>query len=100
MKVKKLVWMLMVTQLGLVACSKAPETSSEVVVRPVKLFQITDQQSGAIRQFPALVEPTENARLTFRVAGKLTALEVRPGQNVSRGQLLARLDQTDFNLKR
>jgi RND family efflux transporter MFP subunit len=99
MKVKKLVWMLMVTQLGLVACSKAPETSSEVVVRPVKLFQITDQQSGAIRQFPALVEPTENARLTFRVAGKLTALEVRPGQNVSRGQLLARLDQTDFNLK-
>ncbi len=97
--VKKLVWVAVISSLTLVACSKAPQSTNEVVVRPVKLFQLTDLHSGAIRQFPALVEPTENARLTFRVAGKLTALKVRPGQHVEKGQVLAALDQTDFKLK-
>jgi RND family efflux transporter MFP subunit len=99
MMVKKLVWVAVISSLTLVACSKAPQSTNEVVIRPVKLFQLTDAHSGAIRQFPALVEPTENARLTFRVAGKLTALKVRPGQHVEKGQLLAALDQTDFKLK-
>lgn len=99
MMVKKLVWAAVISSLTLVACSKAPQSTNEVVIRPVKLFQLTDLHSGAIRQFPALVEPTENARLTFRVAGKLTALKVRPGQHVEKGQLLAALDQTDFKLK-
>lgn len=99
MMVKKLVWLVVLSSLTLVACSKAPQSTDEVVIRPVKLFQLTDTHRGAIRQFPALVEPTENARLTFRVAGKLTALQVRPGQHVEKGQLLAALDQTDFKLK-
>jgi len=84
---------------GLQGCSKAVEPVTEVVARPVKLFQISEQQQGNIRQFPAVVEPTENARLTFRVSGKLTELKVRPGQEVKKGQVLARLDATDFRLK-
>lgn len=84
---------------GLQGCSKAIEPVTDVLVRPVKLFQISDQQQTHIRQFPAMVEPTENARLTFRVSGKLTEFTVRPGQEVKKGQLLARLDATDFKLK-
>lgn len=84
---------------GLQGCSKAVEPATETPARPVKLFQISDQQQGNIRQFPAIVEPTENARLTFRVSGKLTEFMVRPGQEVKKGQLLARLDATDFKLK-
>jgi len=89
----------LLVMLSLQGCSKAVEPASEPVVRPVKLFQIADQQQGNIRQFPAVVEPTENARLTFRVSGKLTEFTVRPGQEVKKGQLLARLDATDFKLK-
>ncbi len=85
--------------LGLHGCSKAIETTTEAVVRPVKLFQVSDQHPGHIRQFPAVVEPTENARLTFRVSGKLIEFTVRPGQEVKKGQILARLDATDFKLK-
>lgn len=96
---KGMVWALGAV-LWLTACSEAPTTAVEPVIRPVKLFQISAQQTTSIRQFPALVEPTENARLTFRVAGKLTELNVRPGQNVEAGQILARLDQTDFKLRR
>lgn len=89
----------LLVMLSLQGCSKAVEPASDPVVRPVKLFEIADQQQGNIRQFPAVVEPTENARLTFRVSGKLTEFTVRPGQEVKKGQLLARLDATDFKLK-
>lgn len=85
--------------LGLQGCSKATEPTTDAVPRPVKLFQVSDQHSGNIRQFPAVVEPTENARLTFRVSGKLTEFTVRPGQEVKKGQVLARLDATDYKLK-
>lgn len=85
--------------LPLLGCQKAAEQAPAEVIRPVKLHQVSDHQNQTIRQFPALVEPTENARLTFRVSGKLTELNVRPGQEVNKGQLLARLDATDFKLK-
>ncbi|HSG50505.1 MAG TPA: efflux RND transporter periplasmic adaptor subunit [Rheinheimera sp.] len=63
------------------------------------MFTVNSGGSGVIRQFPAVVEPSENVRLTFRVSGKLTQVLVRPGQTVNEGQLLAKLDETDFALK-
>ncbi|MEO3680252.1 efflux RND transporter periplasmic adaptor subunit [Rheinheimera sp. FR7-31] len=83
----------------LTSCSKpAPEPVAEQV-RPVKLHQVSSEAQGAVRQFPAVVAPTERASLTFRVSGKLVQLVARPGQMVQKGELLARLDDTDFALK-
>lgn len=87
------------SMVALVGCSKPADVVTENPVRPVKLMTVSNGQSANIRQFPALIEPTENARLTFRVAGRLTELEVRPGQQVKKGELLAKLDPTDFQLK-
>ncbi|MEW5681559.1 MAG: efflux RND transporter periplasmic adaptor subunit [Pseudomonadota bacterium] len=87
------------TALVLTSCSKpAPEPVAEQV-RPVKLHQVSRDVQGAVRQFPAVVAPTERASLTFRVSGKLVQLVARPGQMVQKGELLARLDDTDFALK-
>ncbi|WP_233077935.1 efflux RND transporter periplasmic adaptor subunit [Rheinheimera soli] len=86
--------------MGLVAgCSKPVATAEQSLNRPVKLHLVQDGQQKLIRQFPALVEPTENARLTFRVSGKLTQFSIRPGQEVQKGDVLARLDPTDFKLR-
>ena len=38
------------------------------------------------------------AQLTFRVAGEITELPVRPGAEVKQGELIARLDPTDYQL--
>lgn len=83
----------------LTACQPAAVAPAAVEPRPVKLAVVQSAQASKLRQFPALVEPTENARLTFRVAGRLVQLAVRPGQQVERNQLLAQLDPTDFKLK-
>jgi|GEM_PF-70239 RND family efflux transporter MFP subunit len=85
--------------LGLHGCSKPEPDHQTPLVRPVKLQAVQQDDSAVIRQFPAMVEPTENARLTFRLTGKIIELPVRPGQMVKRGDLLARLDATDFELK-
>jgi RND family efflux transporter MFP subunit len=82
----------------LVACEPAPEPTAAPLIRPVKLFTVNSGGVGVIRQFPAVAEPSENVRLTFRVSGKLTKVLVRPGQNVKQGELLAKLDDTDFAL--
>ncbi|SNY43980.1 RND family efflux transporter, MFP subunit [Arsukibacterium tuosuense] len=80
-------------------CSEPAAGNPEPLIRPVKLHQVGSDGGGAVRQFPAVVEPTVRANLTFRVSGKLVQLMARPGQQVQKGELLARLDDTDFKLK-
>jgi RND family efflux transporter MFP subunit len=83
----------------LLGCTEPKPEPVQPLIRPVKLHQVNADPSAAVRQFPAIVEPTERANLTFRVSGKLVQLIARPGQLVQNGELLARLDDTDFNLK-
>ncbi|WP_213999834.1 efflux RND transporter periplasmic adaptor subunit [Arsukibacterium sp.] len=80
-------------------CSEPVADNPEPLIRPVKLHLVGSDGGGAVRQFPAVVEPTVRANLTFRVTGKLVQLMARPGQQVQKGELLARLDDTDFTLK-
>ena len=94
-------WPLLLVSLSfLLSAWDTVEVSAEPEkVRPVKLFVVTNQHSGSVRQFPAVVEPTKRANLTFRVNGKLTSLTGRPSNNVEQGQVLAQLDDTDFKLR-
>ena len=85
--------------IGVTACSKTEPELDTVIERPVKLHTVSDNSTGAVRQFPAVVEPTERASLTFRVSGKLVQLLARPGQMVQKGDVLAALDDTDFRLR-
>ena len=85
--------------LFITACTESTPPTTAELVRPVKLHTVSSTSDGAVRQFPAVVEPTERASLTFRVSGKLVQLAARPGQMVQKGDLLAALDDTDFRLR-
>ncbi|MGI5309730.1 efflux RND transporter periplasmic adaptor subunit [Rheinheimera sp. WS51] len=85
--------------LFITACDTKEVTTAEDIVRPVKLFYVSNGHTASARQFPAVVEPTKRANLTFRVNGKLTELTGRPSHNVEQGEVLARLDDTDFKLR-
>lgn len=80
-------------------CSQEQAAETEEVSRPVKLVAVRDMAGPRVRQFPAVVEATEDAALTFRVSGQLVELLVRPGQEVQQGQLLAQLDPSDFEVR-
>jgi RND family efflux transporter MFP subunit len=85
----------------LFACSepaKNLETETQLV-RPVKVATVVSTNGDNIKTYPATVEPTQIAHLTFRVNGEIEKLFVVAGEHVKKGQLLARLDDRDFSLQ-
>ncbi|MEL0638025.1 efflux RND transporter periplasmic adaptor subunit [Marinomonas sp. TI.3.20] len=87
--------------LFLTACSSDKDETSEVkeIIRPVKLLTIGSTDAINIRRFPAELKASKEADLAFRVGGQLMKLNVVAGQRVKKGELLAALDPTDYQLQ-
>ncbi len=84
----------------LTACgSEDTPQQTEAVIRPVKLFTVDATDLVSIRHFPAELKASDEADLAFRVGGQVTKLDVKEGQRVKRGQVLASLDPTDYQLQ-
>jgi RND family efflux transporter MFP subunit len=67
--------------------------------RPAKIFQVQDGGQAEYRSFPAEVEANGNSLLAFRVGGQIAEVLVKGGEDVTEGDLLARLDPADFLLE-
>ncbi|MFQ5973606.1 MAG: efflux RND transporter periplasmic adaptor subunit, partial [Alphaproteobacteria bacterium] len=59
---------------------------------------IGEGESGGIRTFPARIESSRRADVAFRVPGRVEEILVREGERVEEGQVLAKLDPTDYQL--
>ena len=85
---------------GLAAgCAEPPATDS-TEVRPVRYARALVAGSGRARTFAGVAQAASEQDLAFRVAGTVTAVEVDVGSRVRRGQVLARLDSGDLELRR
>lgn len=80
------------------ACEKEGPAPKEVV-RPAKMIMLAEASSIAARRFSGRAEAAERSALTFRVPGRVEAVFVDVGDEVSEGELLAELDKRDFRLK-
>ena len=79
----------------LFACSEElPE--QEEVIRPVKMMTVGGDAGGGELQFPGSVSAGQDAELAFEVPGRLVELPVEEGQQVAKGDEIARLDARDF----
>ncbi|MDP4558492.1 efflux RND transporter periplasmic adaptor subunit [Halomonas meridiana] len=76
----------------LLAAGNAYAGQNEPPPRPVKLMTLEASGASLQRQFPARVEATTRSNLSFRMAGELLELNVSPGQRVTEGTLIARID--------
>lgn len=78
-------------------CGKFDKTTSEEpVVRPVKLIEIQSSSQTMSRNFPAEVEAESFRKLSFQQSGLVVELVVVEGQEINKGDLIAKLDQRDF----
>lgn len=86
------------TLLLITACDEKQTAPVEQPLRPVRtvVASATDGITG--RDFPGIVIAENKADLSFRVAGKLKELLIKEGDKVKKGQILARLEQTDFKI--
>ncbi|KGA02148.1 hypothetical protein KP05_08510 [Cobetia amphilecti] len=80
---------------GLAACSEAEAPLEKQKVHPVKLLSLSDEGGGVIQRYPGVVEASERSNLSFRIGGELRELKVQAGQEVEKGDLIARLDDRD-----
>jgi len=80
------------------ACSKKQEVVQAEEIRPVKTILVKAPDSGGIRNFPGRIDANKKAELAFRVSGKVQELLVKEGDQVVEGDVIAKLDPTDFQI--
>ena len=81
------------------ACGEAVEEAPPPPVRPVKLFTVEGTEGAALRRFPGAINASKRAELSFRVNGVLKEILVKEGDKVKKGQVLAKLDPTDYQIR-
>jgi multidrug efflux system membrane fusion protein len=81
----------------LIGCSRQDQKVKSPP-RPVKVFRVGTTSIGSVTPYAGEVRARFETTLSFRVTGKILARPVEIGDRVRKGQLLARLDNSDFQL--
>ncbi|WP_445776759.1 efflux RND transporter periplasmic adaptor subunit [Shewanella sp.] len=95
MKYHSMLSLTLLASLFFAGCSQAEKTAVQEVIRPVKLFEVSESAANQIHKFPAKVTANSRAELSFRVSGQLVKLDLVEGEQVKQGFLLAQLDDRD-----
>ncbi len=93
---------LITASIFILAACKNGDVSDEnprKVVRPVKMMTIPSGADLPIFIFPGKVRASQRVDMAFQVPGPLIELPVKEGQDVKKGDLLARIDPTDFQTR-
>ena len=84
--------------IALTACKKQEAPPPEQV-RAVKTMRVTAVESGTTRTLAGVVKSSEKSTLSFRVSGRILEVLVNNGDLVTKGQVLARLEDTEYLLQ-
>ncbi len=84
--------------LMLAACG-SEKTPEQEVIRPVRYQQVLPAGGALERTFAGTAKAGTESRLSFRVAGSIEQVAVKVGDRVEKGDLIARLDDTDYRLQ-
>lgn len=76
-------------------CSEEPAPEPPPV-RPVKILTVKGPGQGLAREYPGEIQPVQNAEMAFEVPGRIIEFNFREGENVAKGDVLAKLDPRDF----
>ncbi|MGI9341608.1 MAG: efflux RND transporter periplasmic adaptor subunit [Gammaproteobacteria bacterium] len=76
-------------------CGQEPMDAAPVV-RPVKIMDISDLGGGRIQAYPGFIRAADSAEVSFEVPGRIIKLEVKEGQQVEAGDVLAALDDENY----
>jgi RND family efflux transporter MFP subunit len=80
----------------LASCNKPPAAPEQV--RPVKTVHVGMEPGESYLSLPGEVRARHETPLAFRVGGKVTECKVNLGDAVRQGQILAKLEPTDYQL--
>ena len=81
----------------LAGCDSEPEISESI--RPVEVFTTGPRLEHLERNFSGTALSADNVNLSFRVSGELIDFPVRLGQKMKAGDVIGRMDPTDYELQ-
>ena len=79
------------------SCSKSTQTVRRL--QTVRLDTVKDAAETTTQQYPGRVVAANDINLSFRVSGTISRVYASDGAFVKRGELLAELDPTDYQLQ-
>ncbi|MCL1047852.1 efflux RND transporter periplasmic adaptor subunit [Shewanella electrodiphila] len=91
------------TQIALVValasgCSNEAKIETKPI-QPVSVITLGESNISHDLRFSGVLEAQEKARLAFRVTGTLIEINVAQGERVNKGQVIARLDPHDYQVR-
>ena len=90
---------LLLTLLVVLGISGCSEPVIPVVKTPlVDVYTVPVKKHQDLQKFPAVLQASHLISLGFRVSGELIDIAVSSGQKVKKGDLIAKIDATDFEL--
>ena len=90
-------FMAIVALIVLSACREEPPPPMEAV-RAIKTISVKEIASGRIRKFSGVVEAADKSSVSFEVAGNVQEVLVKVGDKVSKGDVMAVLDKSEYEL--
>ena len=92
-----LAFILAITLVTVASCSGEDiDQTGEPVVRPVKLMTLSHASDVQTSRYPAVISAGRFSELSFQVGGLIEEIAVVDAKAVNAGDLIARLDQRDF----
>lgn len=77
-------------------CAEEKPAETAEVIRPAKLIEVSASSNIKHFNFPAIVEALSSKDLTFQVSGQIETINVREGQSVKKGDVIATLLKRSF----
>ncbi len=84
---------------SIAASGCAEEPVEEVMIRPVRYTVVERSDAARERTFSGIAQAGESSRFSFQVSGRVLEVPVKVGDRVKKGQTIARMDPSDFELE-
>ncbi|QDU57250.1 efflux RND transporter periplasmic adaptor subunit [Aeoliella mucimassa] len=72
------------------------DTEKPAAAQVVEIVTVTSQRVESQTTYPGTIRANKTANLAFRVGGPLVAVDIAPGSEVKKGDVLMRIDPRDY----
>lgn len=81
----------------IVGCNSSDKQNSSQI-RPVRTYRVQNTQISETWTYPGEIKARSESILSFRISGKMLKRPVDVGDRIRKGDLLAKMDSTDYQL--
>jgi RND family efflux transporter MFP subunit len=83
----------------LAACGSKKDKQAALETKLVDISTVRHEKMALLSELSAALEPGEESSASFEVAGRILEMTRKEGDQVGAGEVLARLDATDYSLQ-